>query len=80
MAQLRKTLIVRPFLRTALSACSWTRRSRIVYELAVRVADEVDAQSEEDWDVAGAVAELPQLSDSDLEEEEGDDRDRSVFY
>jgi len=26
--------------------------------------------------VAGAVAELPQLSDSDLEEEEGDDRDR----
>ena len=41
-------------------------------------ADEVDAQSEEDWDVAGAVAELPQLSDSDLEEEEGDDRDRCI--
>ena len=28
--------------------------------------------------MAGAVAELPQLSDSDLEEEEGDDRDRCL--
>ena len=30
--------------------------------------------------MAGAVAELPQLSDSDLEEEEGDDRDRLNPY
>jgi hypothetical protein len=33
--------------------------------------------SEEEWDVAGAVAELPQLSDSD--EEEGDEGDRYYF-
>ena len=37
-------------------------------------ADEVAVQSEEEWDVEGAVAELPQLSDSD--EDEGDEADR----
>ena len=39
----------------------------------------MDAQSEEEWDVAGAVAELPQLSDSEEDAEEGDDRDRYYF-
>ena len=48
-----------------------------LYYTPMSRADGVTVQSEEEWDVAGAVAELPQLSDSD--EEEGDEGDRYYF-